>query len=373
MRIVFFLIILKLYYLNCKFFSCETSVDCSLNGECVNLKCICDRGWKGKSCNKLNLDLFDYNHGYRNTTESSWGGNSIFEDGKWHLFVAQMKYSCPLANWGTNSEIIRAESDNPEGPYHYVETILPAFAHNPTIRKTNSNEFVIYYIGGTTTPVDCRNQSFDYLFKKYNSKYNENTGIFMAYSKSIYGPWETFPLEINNTHQSILNCSYTNPTALFEKNSSKVYFSYQAGSCGSSIWYSNLGVAVADSWRGPYSIVTFSPILPKPFICLGDEQYEDPFLYKNKRGFHLIIHGMCPSGFWNSAHAYSLDGINWKLSDSMPYNYFIHYKQGGFNLFFRMERPQLIIDDEGNPLYLINGVEEWIKRSSYTTIVKILN
>ena len=35
-----------------------------------------------------------FQNGYLNHTAASWGGNAIFEDGKWHLFVAQMMSGC---------------------------------------------------------------------------------------------------------------------------------------------------------------------------------------------------------------------------------------------------------------------------------------
>lgn len=47
-----------------------------------------------------------------------------------------MEKSCQLGDWGTNSAIVRTESDNFLGPYVFKETVIGAFAHNPTIRKT---------------------------------------------------------------------------------------------------------------------------------------------------------------------------------------------------------------------------------------------
>ena len=361
------------------FFYCSSEWDCSLNGECINSICKCDPGWKNERCDELNLDYLDYSKGYNNETQASWGGNVIFADNKWHLFVAQMKNGCSLDDYSSNSEIIRAESDNPEGPYKYANIVIPAFAHNPTIRITPEGSYLIYFIYNPgVTPKNCTSasnleneQKIYHELKNKNTTSFEETSIFIANSSSIYGPWDISPLYFTNPHESdLLNCSFTNPSPLIFEDS-KVYLTFTAGYCQDGL--ETLGVAFADTWEGPYKILTMNPILPKPFICLSHMQYEDPFMYKNKRGFHLMIHSMCPSGFWNSAHAFSKDGINWGISSHMPYSYFSWYKDEGFIIFFRKERPQLILDEEGNPLYLVNGVQEWIKKNSYTIINRILH
>ena len=48
--------------------SCETESDCSLLGECVNSKCVCDPGWKGHKCGQVDLLPALRNGGYRNST-----------------------------------------------------------------------------------------------------------------------------------------------------------------------------------------------------------------------------------------------------------------------------------------------------------------
>lgn len=46
-------------------------------------------------------------------------GGSIIQDeaGKFHMFAAEMSNGCGLNTWTTNSIIVSATSDMPEGPY----------------------------------------------------------------------------------------------------------------------------------------------------------------------------------------------------------------------------------------------------------------
>jgi hypothetical protein len=48
---------------------------CSLNGECVNSICNCDKGWKGDSCGLLDLNpqpTVAYGYGGLTPNTSSW-------------------------------------------------------------------------------------------------------------------------------------------------------------------------------------------------------------------------------------------------------------------------------------------------------------
>ena len=75
---------------------------------------------------------------------------------------------------------------------------------------------------------------------------------------------------------------------------------YSAGYPGCTV----VGLARADHWSGPYSIVGGPAI---PF------QMEDFYLYKTARGFHALFHGMdpWPGDITGGRHAYSEDGITW--------------------------------------------------------------
>jgi hypothetical protein len=74
--------------------SCSSTLDCSLNGECESGKCFCDKEWSGSlNCDVLTISSTPVTAGYHNDTQASWGANVVFEDGKYHMFVAQFANS----------------------------------------------------------------------------------------------------------------------------------------------------------------------------------------------------------------------------------------------------------------------------------------
>lgn len=88
-----------------------------------------------------------------------------------------------------------------------------------------------------------------------------------------------------------------------------------------------------------------------------------PFLYKSHRGYHMIFHGMCPTGMFQAHYAFSLDAVNWRVSPRQAYRYETKYADGTSQLFTRVERPQLgffggIVESFGDstPAVLYNGV-----------------
>lgn len=139
--------------------ACDSAMDCALNGDCVYGHCVCDPAWSGAA----NCAVMSFvplakapgkAPGYYNETESSWGGFPIKgDDGKWSLIHAQMANHCPLGTWTSNSIVARSvsTSGSPEGPYAFVEELLPPFAHNPSVRKAPDGTYVIYFIGGWKT------------------------------------------------------------------------------------------------------------------------------------------------------------------------------------------------------------------------------
>merc|ERR1711974_381870 len=83
---------------------------------------------------------------------------------------------------------------------------------------------------------------------------------------------------------------------------------------------------------------------------------EDPFLWHNARGWHIIYHGMCPSGIMQAHYAFSSDAVHWTESTSETYSYTAEYTDGSSQFFARTERPHLIFSEGGNLTHILNGV-----------------
>ena len=117
-----------------------------------------------------------------------------------------------------------------------------------------------------------------------------------------------------------------------------------------------IGVAVAPSWKGPYSLLTGDPIVTPPPWCIAGYA-EDPFLWRSHRGYHMLLHGMCYAVF-NAIVVFSEDGYNWTPGVLPPYLYLVNYTDADAALYWRVERPQLVFGGANGttPLYLMNGV-----------------
>ena len=88
-----------------------------------------------------------------------WDSSVIKAKGKYHMFCSRWKEEYGFGfNWVFNSEIIRAVSDNPEGPYVFANVVLPrrgrqyfdgVNTHNTCIKEHNG-KYYLYYMGTTT-------------------------------------------------------------------------------------------------------------------------------------------------------------------------------------------------------------------------------
>lgn len=343
---------------------CTSSFDCGLNGECVSGSCSCDPAWTGNACDVMRFEPMELDTGYHNESAASWGGNVVYEDGEWHLFVAQMAQGCPLDDYGSNSMVVRATSAHPNGPFAFQEVVWGAFAHNPTVARLPNGSFALYIIGGNPSqPKDCTNVSSPTL--RAGSATPAPTpglmsgGIHVLYGETVRGPWTLHPVEFANASTNPwFDSHFTNPAPHVEKDGT-VTLAFQGGpKSGGEL----VGVARAASWRGPYTVVTPTPVVPDHWYCVAGSA-EDPFLWRSKRGWHIIVHGMCPSGFLEAHYAWSLDGVTWRHSTEQTWKYTVAMADGSTRFHDRVERPQLVFQRRNEtdwtfsePIYLINGV-----------------
>mmetsp|Transcript_33601 Transcript_33601/g.95223 ORF Transcript_33601/g.95223 Transcript_33601/m.95223 type:complete len:498 (-) Transcript_33601:71-1564(-) len=431
--------------------ACASAVDCSLNGECVGGRCLCDSAWSGSpSCDVLAFEPMSSDTGYRNTSFASWGGNAIFADGKYHLFVAQMENHCGLDNWGSNSAIIRAESADVLGPYAYAERVISAFSHNPTVRRLPNGSFALYMIGaGGRDPSEIKNCSnlggeapsvprsvlpafvaptaysmlafgllggaaalyvagsigcdpcmplgaigapivggsvfsvcalvggFALFVYATNHRGGDdgddhrtairalptlmNGSIYVSISPSVRGPWtQPTPVWFAN-HSLELWGGWTNPSPHFDADGT-IWLAFQAApnvKPGQHI--ALVGLSKAASVTGPFEYTSGKPVTPQRWWCVAGQD-EDPFMWRSPRGFHIITHGMCPTGYLQAHYKFSEDGVTWHTSPRQTYPYSVECQGGEVRHFPRMERPQLVFAKEypdgavSDPVALFNGV-----------------
>jgi hypothetical protein len=342
--------------------ACATDDDCSLLGACVAGACVCDAGFTGAACSTLAVLPGPSSLGYHNSTPgvgASWGANAIFVDGLWHAFIAEMSKNCTLNDYGSNSQIIHATAPSLEAPFSKRGVAIAPFAHNPTVRALpDGSGYLLFMIGGTSSAAQ-RDCGSNYSAGGGRARASDpGASIAVSFSASVWGPWGApTPLRFTNWNGSaLLDCAFTNPSPALLANGS-VLLAFQAGYCHSEvpgIGEEMLGVALAPSWGGVYALVKREPILPVPGAWCVAGLAEDPFLFQTARGFALLAHGMCYAVF-NALLAVSRDGVAWRQAKGAPYSYEAQFTDAPAQLFWRVERPQLVFNGS-RPVALLNGV-----------------
>jgi hypothetical protein len=313
------------------------SSPCSLNGELVEGTCLCNKPWTGTDCGILDLLPVTFPQGYGMVPRPSftWGADVIRQDdakAKYHMFVSAITGNCSLRSWNTHSRIEHAVADTVTGPYQFHSVALPTFSHNPKLirlqKSNNSNVLLaLIHIGDATGPENaggqCRKPPFalqDQQQQQQRQRQRQRQeqrhllqgSSHIHTSTSVNGPWT--PL-LNNTltdcnnpapfvydHKIFMVCSAANHSRLLQAN---------------------------DIW-GPWT--TISQITPFPDEALNGIglYYEDPALYINERGYHVLYHlydtqenpppGHDCTRTTISAHVYSSNGIDWYKSQGQPYS-----------------------------------------------------
>ncbi len=251
-----------------------------------------------------------------------WCGSMIKVDSVYHLFAARWpKFSQFPEGYRDHSEIVRATSKSPLGPFDYKEVVIGErdsvfwdanMAHNPTIHKIG-DEFVLFYIGSDFTTYQEQSKS---LLRR----------IGYATSISINGPWD-------RCDKPIIETESNNPAFLNEHGKVKLMFRN-----------AQLRVLIAEAatYKGPYKIVNEN-VWP-------DCRLEDFYLFKANKQYHMIcednVGGVSGHERWG-VHLYSANGTDdWKkYAPLIVYNHTIGLENDSVIHCIRRERPQLLIQD----------------------------
>lgn len=301
------------------------------------------------------------NGGFRMEGYWVWCGSVIQgEDGRFHMFASRWPKFLPMhPGWITASEIVRAVSDTPEGPYEFQEVVLPArgaeywdgrMTHNPHIKK-HKDTYILFYTGSTHPFADVAPGEEFGLEDPRCIVGRSNKRIGIALSKSIFGPWKRFDQPIMPTRSGKFDSFLTSNAAPCIHEDGSVLLIYKARKYeGYSHGKMTFGVAKADHYDGPYRVLSEEPVFP-PEKC----HLEDPFLWKTEEGYFLIAKDMdgniCGEKH-AGVHAFSKDGIQWELFEgSKAYSRKILWDDAVERVMGNLERPFLLFQD-GKPTHL---------------------
>ena len=369
---------------------CSHDEDCNMCGRCDTLSstCRCDAGWSGDRCERVNFGhSFPCGQGGlclsgEQGFVSTWGGEAVqSDDGAWHLFAAGFAENTSLASWLKKSRVLHAVSaHNASGPYLLRDVSLGARSgwdgetqHNPAAVRAADGTYLLFYMGAQSQSV-VANESLlpgvnsSYVCPMGSSTGAEETGcmqrIGLATATSPNGPWvrRDAPVLGAGVAGAWDDLFTTNPTPHVFRNGS-VILVYKARSRHAP-GVMRTGVAFAIHHAGPYRRLGGGPIaLP------GDCEDAGIYYSETMSVFRMILHCGC-----TYQTVWSRDGISWTRG-APPVDWCdVTYPDGRAERLARRERPKWLLDGQGTPTHLLNGVEPTVSHGKRTfTMLTAIN
>lgn len=303
----------------------------------------------------------------------SWSGSVIEEGGKWHMFVgARAEPSTPAGSQGPfpssdslgcNAHVARLEADSPQGPYRMAEVALPRMNFSPNVVRLPDGGVLLFSVADNNCPAvdQCCSGSCS------GCNFVQHMQLSVAWAPSVKGPWQQ--------KVGILPGDAENPSATVLPDG-RIVLAYR-------VWVNNqefVTTATADSWEGPY-VPRGAPLFPANSSSNAYAATEDPFLWHDSRGFHLLMHSLYwteAANWWTMLHAgayaFSTDGEDWTFvgpsyvaedatepdgpfTPSEPWSGHVEWINGTSTLMMIRQKPSLIFNAQGHPTHLLNGVD----------------
>ncbi|MFC2123586.1 glycoside hydrolase family protein [Bacteroidota bacterium] len=346
-----------------------------------------------------------------------WGGSVVKgRYGKYHMFfsrwIAGSEHPKFSDGWLINSEICYAVSNYPDRNFRFVKVILKGRrhegepnawdaqgVHNPHIQKFG-NMYYLYYIGSNDPgeqPHGSRGENVDFRNRiQQNQKIGVVTfrhiedllnGDYTRSATPILSPRTRVKKDnvVNPSPRRVKakpdNMIVVNPSVVFDPNKKK-YLLYFKGNLYDPYWRGVHGLAIGDSPVGPFLALdnfVFDIKMEDGRIASA----EDPYVWYNKKDdlFYAVMKdfsGQITQQEPGLAILVSRDGIDWDIPD----NPFFMKKEltltdGRRIKVDNLERPQLLIDENGYPLsiYLacsIDNVGPKTDGSTFNVQIKLM-
>jgi len=281
---------------------CSNRADCAYNGECVAGKCNCVSQYIGAQCDQFNFEPHNHGEGLRTVQDngqqvSSWGGSVLLaEDGTYHMWAAEMTEGTGIKAWITNSQVVHAVA-GPDFRFLRQEVVFPVFAHEPTVSRAPTGEWVMYFTTNygeksgsqCNPPCTCSNGNGSSCLSCPNDQQctanpRSPMSTRMSFASHPDGPWSTPVLVPAPTSGD------TNLACVIHANSSLTCMG------------PGLGMLFSSDWRKVSQYHWYEP--------KGEIRGEDPMLYVDPHDLdvlHCVTHG----GGWGDPfgfHYWSTDG-----------------------------------------------------------------
>lgn len=291
-----------------------------------------------------------------------WDTSAIYADHAYHMFVSRWKEEYGFgANWLFNSEIVHCVAKDPAGPYQFQNVVLPKRGpqyfdgmdtHNTCIREYKG-KYYLYYMGTTFNGPNYHGDASEERYRLYNLEVWNRKRIGLAIADNINGPFKRFDEPLLSPRDcSHWDCTITTNPAVTILPDGRTYMIYKSrSSCEAPL---QLGVAYAEKPDGPFKRVAEGPLF--------DFDMEDPFLwYDAKRKKFCLLAKDSPTqakgaitGFWGAGfYAESDDCIHFEIAENpLAYKRDVIWEDGRETTQGNLERPSILFDENGNPIYL---------------------
>ncbi|WP_211147064.1 glycoside hydrolase family protein [Paenibacillus dokdonensis] len=295
-----------------------------------------------------------------------WCGSVVRgEDGRYHMFASRWPKWLPMhPGWLIRSEIVRAVSNTPEGPYTYAETVLPArgaeywdgrSTHNPHIIRSG-DKFLLYYMGSTHPFAEAEPGETIEMEDCRVIAARANKRVGLAVADSILGPWKRMDDPILPVRPGRFDSYLTSNPAPCVRDDGSMLLIYKARRYeGHTYGKMTLGAAEADEAEGQYRVISEQPLFPP------EVHVEDPFIWRNGYGYAMIAKDM-DGHLCGEKHggilAVSDNGRNWQLADAKKaYSRKVLWDDGQERIMGSFERPFLLFQD-GRPTHMFAAVAD---------------
>lgn len=276
-----------------------------------------------------------------------WCGSCVRgDDGMYYLYYSYWPRQLGFEGWVIASRIGCAQSERSTGPFEPVGDALPPAGrgwdrdctHNPTVIR-HGGRYYLYYMGNFG----------DGTF--WNHRNNQRVGV--AWADHPLGPWMRLEKPVMDVTPGAHDCLMTsNPTVACMPDG-RFLMIYKAVSDRDELPRGGpvvCGAAFAEHPLGPF--VRHD----QPIFCNPEQSWsvEDPFIWQQDGRMHALVKdfsGYFTRGERNTVALFSsCDGINWQAAEPpLAYRKQVLWEDGSVTRMHLMERPQLLLDEQGRP------------------------
>ena len=293
-----------------------------------------------------------------------WCGAPIRgEDGRYHLFASRVTKEVVFhPHWLFRSEIVRAESDTPAGPYKMAEVALPPrggdyfdarSTHNPHIRKVGDTYLLLYMGTNYDGPTPTKQNPEVWRSPRYLATWARKR-IGLATSTSVRGPWKRLEKPLLEPRPGEWDSIATTNPSLCPLPDGSYLLAYKSRK--ENLGNLQVGVAHAPHYTGPWKHQ------PSPWMFHGQAAHvEDPFLWYENGRVNALMKDMsgeiCGEKF-AGVHVTSTNGLDWDFEHAtLAYSRKLLWSDGITRQQAFLERPQLLIE-KGKPTHLFCATAE---------------